>query len=173
VITLTGSDRVGIVEEFTRSLLDLGGNVELSRMARLGGEFAVLALVSVPAEKVADIDAALAKLSSEGYRVVVRETSVPAGVSVQGAGSYRVEVSGADHEGIVHEIARGLSELGVNIESMETHIVEAPVTGAPLFNLTALVSVPSSVAEEKWMTSLDEAGRNANVDIEVCSAELP
>jgi glycine cleavage system transcriptional repressor len=45
VYTLTGSDRIGIVEEVTKMLLDHGGNVETSRMVRLGGEFAMLMLV--------------------------------------------------------------------------------------------------------------------------------
>ena len=52
VLTLTGPDRIGIVERVTRVLLDRGGNVETSRMARLGGEFAILMLVSMPADAV-------------------------------------------------------------------------------------------------------------------------
>jgi len=48
VLTLTGPDRIGIVEKVTGLLLERGGNVETSRMARLGGEFAVLMLVSLP-----------------------------------------------------------------------------------------------------------------------------
>ena len=48
VLTLTGPDRIGIVDRVTGLLLDRGGNVETSRMARLGGEFAVLMLVSLP-----------------------------------------------------------------------------------------------------------------------------
>ena len=51
VMTLTGPDRVGIVEELTEALLGVRANVETSRMARLGGEFAVLMLVSVPSER--------------------------------------------------------------------------------------------------------------------------
>ncbi len=48
VFTLTGTDRIGIVEEVTGVLLGLEGNVETSRMVRLGGEFALLMLVSLP-----------------------------------------------------------------------------------------------------------------------------
>ena len=44
VFTLTGSDKIGIVEEVTKVFLDHNGNVETSRMARLGGEFAILML---------------------------------------------------------------------------------------------------------------------------------
>ena len=45
VLTLTGPDRIGFVEKVTGLLLERGGNVETSRMARLGGEFAILMLV--------------------------------------------------------------------------------------------------------------------------------
>ena len=48
VFTLTGTDRIGLVDDITELLLALDGNVETSRMARLGGEFAVLMLVSLP-----------------------------------------------------------------------------------------------------------------------------
>src|SRR5690349_484048 len=56
VLTLTGPDRIGVVETVTRLLLERGGNVETSRMARLGGEFAILMLVSVPSEQLTSID---------------------------------------------------------------------------------------------------------------------
>ena len=36
VLTLTGHDRIGIVEEITNMFVKHGGNVEFSRMARLG-----------------------------------------------------------------------------------------------------------------------------------------
>jgi glycine cleavage system transcriptional repressor len=52
VVTLTGQDRVGIVEQVTKKVLEYGGNVEASRMARLGGEFAVLMLVSIKADRL-------------------------------------------------------------------------------------------------------------------------
>ena len=49
VITSIGTDRPGIVEELSGWILDNGGNIEESRMERLGSEFAALMLVSGPA----------------------------------------------------------------------------------------------------------------------------
>ena len=40
VLTLAGHDRIGIVERITKEVLNGGGNIVGSRMARLGGEFA-------------------------------------------------------------------------------------------------------------------------------------
>lgn len=169
VFTLTGRDRVGIVEEVSRLLLDLDGNVETSRMARLGGAFAILMMASMPEERLGEVDAAFAHLVSEGYRVDVTRTGVPP-ESHNGWVPYLLEVSGADHEGIVHEIAHGLSERGVNIETMETWTTSAPVSGTALFHLTASVAVPPDLAEPDWIPAVVEAGREANVDVKVTAA---
>ena len=56
VLTLTGRDRIGFVDEMTGLVLQHGGNVETSRMAHLGGEFAILMLVSMPAEQFSSLD---------------------------------------------------------------------------------------------------------------------
>jgi glycine cleavage system transcriptional repressor len=166
VLTLTGTDRVGIVEEVTGVLLGLEGNVETSRMVRLGGEFALLMLVSLPSERIVELDPTVSVLIAEGYRVTTSPTyraETPRG----GLLPYNVSVLGADHEGIIHEIAAGLSQRGITIESMDTGTAEAPVSGTTLFSMKALVLVPSHLAEEDWIAALAEAGDLANVDIEV------
>jgi glycine cleavage system transcriptional repressor len=170
VFTLTGTDRVGLVEEVTGVLLGVGGNVETSRMARLGGEFAMLVLVSLPADKVAEAQGALAHLTEQGYRVSFAETNLAAASELAGWSPYRVSVHGADHEGIVHEVARGLSQLGISIESMETSVSAAPVTGLTLFDMTALVLVPPAVDDTDWAATLSDAARDANVDVEIAIA---
>jgi len=170
VFTLTGTDRVGLVEEVTGVLLAAGGNVETSRMARLGGEFAMLVLVSLPADKIAEAESALAHLSEQGFRISFAETNPTAASQLAEWSPYRVSVHGADHEGIVHEIARGLSQLGITIESMETGVSAAPVTGLTLFDMTALVLVPPHVDDTDWAATLSDAARDANVDVEIAVA---
>ncbi len=168
VFTLTGPDRVGVVEEVTRVMLTLGANVETSRMTRLGGEFAILMLASLPHEKVDEVDEAFGPLVEQGYKVTTGLTQARAGGA---AAIYRVEVQGADHEGIVYEIASGLSARGINIESIETSIRHAPVSGTPLFFMAAVVAVPSGLAETDWIETLTAAGEQANVDVQVTLAD--
>jgi glycine cleavage system transcriptional repressor len=167
VFTLTGPDRIGIVEEVTHALLELGGNVGTSRMARLGGEFAILMLVALPEAQADKLDAAFASLVAQGYKVTIGLTA--AGRAEEHAGwlPYQIEVTGADHEGIVHEVAAGLSRLNINIESAETCTTSAPESGAPLFTMTAQVAVPPNLAETDWIAALSAAGDESNVDIEV------
>jgi glycine cleavage system transcriptional repressor len=171
VFTLTGPDRVGIVEEVTQVLVDLDCNVETSRMARLGGEFTILLAVSIPAEKRESLEHAFDHLASDGYRVCLSASDKSVAAIAPGGAAYRIEVAGADHEGIVHEIARGLSQAGINIESMETGTVPSPISGTPLFTMSALVAVPAAIDDSDWLATLDEAGNQAGVDITVSLVE--
>ncbi len=173
VLTVTGPDRVGIVEQVTGVLLDLGANVETSRMARLGGEFAIIMLVSVPAEWASGIESAFGDLTAEGYRVTVAPTGRESAAAQRAWLPYRIEVHGADHEGIVHEIAAGLSARGINVESMDTGTSPAPVSGTTLFSMAAVVAVPPGLDEAEWTAELCEAGRQANVGVIVTPIEGP
>lgn len=171
VLTLTGPDRVGIVEEVTRLVLGRGGNVEASRMARLGGEFAVLMLVAMPAARGEGIDADFEGLISRGYKVTVSPASTVAEDAHAGWSPYRIEVDGADHEGIIHEVARYLSNHGINIESMDSETILAPISGSPLITMTADVVVPPSLSGRDWQAGLEEIGSRMNLEITVSAVK--
>lgn len=167
VLTVTGPDRVGIVEDVTKALLGIGGNVETSRMARLGGEFAVLALVSMPAGAGVQIEEAFAPLTAEGYAIATRRTHPDVAGAHDGWLAFEIRVEGADHEGIVHQIAHGLSAQGIQIESAETMTRAAALSAAPLFAMQAAVLVPPSLDELTWRSALERAAHDANVDVRV------
>ena len=167
VLTLTGPDRIGIVERMTGLLLDRGGNVETSRMARLGGEFAILMLVTLPEDRLEELNTDLTALTAQGYKVTTTPTDRTYAQAHSGWLPYRIEVEGADHEGIIHEVARYLSERGVNIESVDSETTSAPTTGSPLFAMTAQIVVPPSLAEQGWEAGLAEIGDRLNLDIRV------
>ena len=167
VLTLTGSDKIGIVEQVTELILDCGGDVQASRMARLGGEFAMMFLVSIPDDEARNLSGKIENLSNEGFKVTVTETEW--GVASQHTDwlPYQIEVRGANHEGIIHEIAEHLSELGINIESINTNVVPAPMSGAPLFTMDAIVVAPPELPKNKWEDDLEEVADRLNVDLEV------
>lgn len=173
VLTLTGPDRIGIVERVTGLLFDRGGNVETSRMARLGGEFAVLMLVTMPPEQCAALDEDLEALAAEGYKVTTTQAERTYAEAHPGWIPYRIELEGADHEGIIHEVARYLSRRGINIESMDSETNPAPITGSPLITMTAEVVVPPSLPVQDWEAGLEEIGRRLNLEITVSPANAP
>lgn len=171
VFTLSGTDRVGIVDEITRSLLELGGNIENSKMARLGGEFAVLLLVSLPSDKGDALQKTVIDLTSRGYKVTTTPTNQTSTRAHPGWLPYRIEVHGADHEGIVHNIAHALAQQGISIETMDTGNTRAPNSGALLFTMKALVLVPPGLDEDLWREELENTGHEQHVDITI-SADI-
>jgi glycine cleavage system transcriptional repressor len=170
VFTLTGPDRVGIVEGVTQVLLEHDGNVETSRMMRLGGEFAILMLVSIPANRITGLSQGVDSLSAAGYKITIGQTVETEAAMQRDWLAYHIELQGADHEGIVHEVARHLAQRGINIEEMETALVAAPMSGVPLFTMTAQVAVPLELVEQDWVAELEGVGHHLNVDIMVSAA---
>jgi glycine cleavage system transcriptional repressor len=167
VLTLTGPDRIGIVDNVTGLLLGRGGNVEMSRMARLGGEFAILMLVSMPADQFAGLDKDLEILTAEGYKVTTTPVKQTYAEAHPGWLHYHIEVHGADNEGIIQEVAHYLSQRGINIESMDSETTPAPITGVPLFTMTAHVAVPPSLSGQDWEAGLEEISNRMNLEIRV------
>lgn len=166
IITLSGPDRVGFVEGVTKVVLEYSANVEQSRMARLGGEFTVLMLISVADTSFEGLQQRVMQLADEGYQVTTRETVVSAAM-YEGWLPYTIEVNGADHEGIIHTVTRALAAQGVNIESLNTGSVPAPMSGTPLFTMNAVVVAPPSISLNALRGSLSALGDKLNVDTDV------
>ena len=167
VLTLTGHDRVGIVQEITKTLVKYSGNVETSRMARLGGEFALLALIALDEKDLQPLETELQKLGDDGFQINLLPTEDDHAQKYAGWLPYEIEVLGADHEGIIYEITHHLAGQGINIEDMETTTAPAPMSGTPLFTMNATVLVPPQLPFHKWSDALEEIGDKLNVTVEV------
>ncbi|MBD3265411.1 transcriptional regulator, partial [bacterium] len=133
VLTLTGKDQIGLVEKVTKTILEYNGNVDASRMARLGGEFAIIMLISIPAQQFDALVQGMQYLKEEGFAITTRPTEPVEPAKTTGWLPYQIEVKGADHEGIIHAIAQHLAEHRINVETMDTDMIKAPLSGTPLF----------------------------------------
>ena len=137
IISAVGSDRSGIVSEISGIITSHGGNVEESRMSRLGADFAIIMLVSVSPDWVESLEVALQSIND--LTIISKPTEVKQareGIQCQ------IDLSGADNEGIVKVLSKYLAGKSINILEMQTHISNAPVSGTPLFNLKAIIAIP-------------------------------
>lgn len=166
VLTLTGHDKVGLVDEVTNLLVKHHGNISASRMAHLGGEFAMLMLIAVSDKEVAGLDAELNELRAGGYQITLVATKDD---SKKYAGwiPYQIDIAGADHEGILHEISHYLAGLKINIENMDASAAPAPMSGAPLFTLKGAVLVPPKLRFHDWSDALIELCDRLNVSVKI------
>ena len=150
VMTVIGADRPGLVQMVAARVADHGGNWLESRMCRLGGEFAGILRVHVPAEKRAALEQALAKVSD--LKIIVRsDEAAPAPGESHFA---TLEVLGPDRPGIVREITHALAVQSVNVEELSTECTSAPMSGEALFRAQIKLLLPSGIALDDLRQSL-------------------
>jgi glycine cleavage system transcriptional repressor len=150
----------------TELLLQFDGNVESSRMMRLGGDFAMLMFITAPAAKIEELRDALSEFHYASFDVHTRlsEFSEP---EENSAIPCAITVLGADHMGIIHQISRYLSEQGLNLETVTTEVVAAPMSGSPLFTMSAVVKVPPRLEVADLREALEFIGDEMGVDTKV------
>jgi glycine cleavage system regulatory protein len=165
VLTFTSPDRPGVVEDLTTTVGAHHGNWEESRLARLCGEFAGVALVSVPEDYEAQLLAALRELEPKNIFVDARKSRIEDRVAE--GNLVRLVCTGADHEGIVSGLSRRLALLGINVEQMETSLVPAPTTGTPLFHLSCRLRLPAGKGLDVLEGEVSDLESDLDVQIEI------
>ena len=162
VLTAVGPDHPGLVNQLSSLIREAGASIEDSRMAILGGEFAMILLISGPTGAIERVKEIGAHESDLGLRCVVKETSPahpPADYLL-----YRIEVSGADRPGIVQAIAAILANCGINVATLESRLSYAPFSATPMFMLEATLQVPSKTALSDLRNDLNATCEEENLD---------
>jgi len=144
VISALGKDRPGIVNQLSHAILEAGCNIQDSRMTVLGGEFALMLLVSGPWNAVGKLESQTKALEKKLDLMLVAKITEPR-VTKQSMVPYVVDVVSMDHPGIVHGIAEFFSTRAINIEDLNTWTYAAAHPGTPMFSINMTNSVPASV----------------------------
>jgi glycine cleavage system regulatory protein len=162
-MTVIGEDRPGLVESVASLVAEHGGNWLESRMSRLGGQFAGIVHVEVPAEKEKPLTGALQNLATRGLSVVVH--SDRASVAAVSGPTSLLEIVGQDRPGIVQQISHALASFGVNVEELTTECASAAMSGETLFKARAKLSIPSSCNVAELQGKLEKIAADLIVDI--------
>ena len=168
IISAVGSDRPGIVSEISGAITSHGGNIEKSRMTRLGSDFTIIMLVTVDPKWEESLVVALQAINDLSITTKGTEpNTVIAGENCQDTAgeNCQISLSGADNEGIVKVLSKYLEEKSINIIEMDTHITHAPVSGTPLFNLKALTTVPENLSMTEIQSELNQIAQKLGVEI--------
>ena len=168
IISAIGSDRPGIVSELSGAITSHGGNIEKSRMTRLGSDFTIIMLVTVDPKWEESLAVALQAIKelSITTKSIAPNTVITSENCQDTAGeNCQISLSGADNEGIVKVLSKYLAEKSINIIEMDTHISQAPVSGTPLFNLKALTTVPDNINMMEIQSGLNQIAQKLGVEI--------
>ncbi len=163
VLTAVGADRPGLVERISILIHGAGANLEDSRMAILGGEFALILLFAGQDAALRRAEAGANELARElGLTISLRPTAATA--KVPDYLPYRLRVSGVDRPGIVAMVSSLLAGRHINVAALDSHLGFAPLSGTPLFHLQARLQVPSQLALATLRADIGRLCEEENLD---------
>lgn len=163
-LTAIGEDRPGIVSAVTEPLARLGCNLEDSSSSILRGHFAVMLILSAPADLTAPAIASEVCRYTDplGLVVTVRPLREEA-ILGSTAPSHTLSVYGADRPGIVHGVTQLLADHGVNITELETRLVGR--AEKPVYAMLMEVAVPRDIPADGLERDLVGLARQLSIDV--------
>ena len=165
IITFIGDDRPGLVEQLSSVIESNQGNWHESRLSQLGGKFAGLILVSLPAASGEGLERQLKALSTSGLSVRVTPT-VDSNLDHSGK-AITLRVLGPDRLGIVREISRALADRNINVVEMDSQVDSAAMSGEMLFSARIDAHIPADTDLDDLQDSLEEIANHMTLDIDL------
>lgn len=143
VVSLVGADQHAIVFEISKLTDECGCQIQDSRMAVLGSEFAAQMLIAGNWSSIAKLETGLPRLARTlGLELTVRRTEMR--TDTDRIVPYGVEVLSLAREGVVRDVSEFFSRREINIEDIFTSCYAAPHTQAPMYSLHMTVGVPAA-----------------------------
>jgi glycine cleavage system transcriptional repressor len=144
VITASGVDRTGIVDQLAGRIADCGCNIEESRMTMLENHFALLMLVSGPWHALAKLEGQMIPLGEQLGLTILHERARKH-ERAEPVIPYTVEIVAMDQPGIVRSLSAFFSRKSINIEELQSSSYPAPHSGTPLFSVVMTVGIQARV----------------------------
>lgn len=167
VITVLGKDKPGIVASATKVLYEVGCNIEDSTSTILGGQFAMILIVTagkgvsstflrnkfVEVQEKMELYISVKKISEEEAKSFSSITGEP----------YLLSVYGADKPGIVFNVSQTLYERGINITDLKTKVIGTKEK--PVYIMILEITIPKNVNKPELEKALKKVKEFLKVDI--------
>ena len=164
ILTAIGADRPGLVDEVSQYIFNHGGNIEDSRMVNLRGQFAIMVLLGGDEPTLGRVRQELPTLSRQTTLRTELHDAAPSAIARGEAQPFRLTGTSIDQPGLVHRVSHLLRGLHVNIESLETRLRPAPYTGAPMFDMELILSVPRTTSLSQLRQDVAKVCDELNID---------
>ena len=163
IITAVGADRPGMAHAVASLLSASGCNIEDTTMTRLSGEFAMILIVSPPANISPEtLVQTLAPLeTSHGLFISCRAFDAESARQNAAGERWMLSVYGPEKSGLVARVTEVLAKGNANITDVQTRVASA---GA-LYVMFFQIELPSGQTIDELRASLETAARELNVQL--------
>ena len=163
VMAAIGTDRPGLVDQVSGWVVDCGCNIADSRMMVMGGEFAILLLVSGTQDSLTKLEGQLVQAQEQlEMSLTLKRTGAKSVAS--DLVTYVADVVALDHPGIVHKLASFFSQRNINIQDLSTSCYSAAHTGTPMFSVHLKLDVPKDSDTESLCRAFLDCCDRLNLD---------
>lgn len=169
-VTIISKDRPGIVADTTEVLLKLGCNIEDSSCTMLGGDFAMILIISheKPFSKSRLSDEFKTLQERTGLVVHLRTLHEDELSPLRDEGELcLISVYGSDQPGIVYRVTRALADSKVNITDLNTRLIGTKEE--PVYVLMLEAILPAGLTVNSTSEMLEPLRKELNVEIGVRS----
>ncbi len=167
IVTAFGQDRPGIVALMADSLYQLGCNIEDTCMTRLRREFIMMLMVRLPDGVNAETLASRLTPYTTPLDLAVLCRSLPDQAAARQAAlegpTFMLSVYGADHPGIVAQVARTVAQQGGNITDMNTRVIGSG--DAPVYVMVLEIQLQNAQQADPLKQALEELKPLLGVDL--------
>lgn len=162
-VTVIGADRTGLVRDVTKAISGAGGSIKQSRMATLGSEFAMVALVAANWHSIKKTEEALADLA-ESSELTIGFRSTEERQGREPAAPYSVDIVTMDQEGIIAGLAGFFAGRNIEIADLNTRQYNAAHTGAEMFAVQMAINIPAATHLATLREEFHEYCEEQNLD---------
>lgn len=164
IVTIIGKDKPGLVEQLSDTVYFNHANWLSSSLSQLGGQFAGIVQIDVADEYLFSLRQALADIEALHIHIVEDHTQTVTTYVAQ-----QLTVTGNDRRGIVKQVTRHLTQLGVNIAKLKTETQSAPNWGYPIFIAEFQLQTPHEISAAMIQQQLEQLADDLTIDIETLS----
>ncbi|KXI21880.1 glycine cleavage system protein R [Photobacterium sanguinicancri] len=161
VITVIGKDRPGLVEQLSDAVYSNNGNWLSSSLSKLAGQFAGILHIEVASQHVAVLRSALSQIDALQIQIVEEHSETQPATKL-----HHCCITANDRPGIVKDVTTLLSQLGVNIDKLETETQSAPNWGYPIFTAHFDLELPPALELDTVQQELENLADDLTIDFD-------
>ena len=163
VLTAICADRPGLIQMLSEVIYRHEASWEESSMAHLSGQFAGILTVNVDENVIPALEKDLRSLNDHGMAVTLNESTV-----ISDAANYQtlwLDLTCHDKPGIMRQVSNVLVAQGVSVQSLDTEVVSASMSGGDMFVAGSQLLVSKVFDIENLQQALEGLSDDVMVDL--------
>ncbi|KAF4652828.1 hypothetical protein FOL47_010844, partial [Perkinsus chesapeaki] len=155
-----------IISQVCRCIANFQGNIGKTRMTRVGGDFAIMAVVHMEEENLTDLEGCLQD-SFPDFIIGLRKTTVDAWSPFTGQTLLTMKLIGPDDLGLLESLAAYAADRNYQIVALESSNCPGSHVGYDIFEATMSLVIPRSHSIDSVAADAKKMAEKLGVDIRV------